>query len=142
MKKLVAVLLMIIILTGCQSEKSTGDSNKDSVTSENFCALAENDPLAILEFSIGDSKGEAKKISESDTYRYVIFITLSVETDFKNCVANLVLPTGAEISGESPCLKEELSGRPILDLTLDKRYLIIENNGEFREYDFEIALVN
>lgn len=101
----------------------------------------ENPALDILEFYIGDSKGTIKHRMEDGQPRYVICITLPVDTDFKNCVANITLPEGTVLSENSPCYRSELSGRPVLDLTLENRDLILENGSESRSYGFEIELV-
>ena len=99
-----------------------------------------SDPLAIREFIIGDSVGTVEKRGSGKDAEYVICITLPLETDFQNCVANITLDDGAFVSGESPCLKADVGGRMVLDLTLEQRDLIIENGSSSRNYGFEIAL--
>lgn len=98
------------------------------------------DPLAIREFIIGDSVGTVEKRGSGADAEYVICITLPLETDFQNCAANITLADGASVSGESPCLKADVGGRMVLDLTLEQRDLIIENGSSSRNYGFEIAL--
>ena len=99
-----------------------------------------SDPLAIREFIIGDSVGTVEKRGSGAEAEYVICITLPLETDFKNCAANITLADGASVSGESPCLKADVGGRMVLDLTLEQRDLIIENGSDSRSYGFEISL--
>lgn len=99
-----------------------------------------SDPLAIREFIIGDSVGTVEKRGSGADAEYVICITLPLETDFQNCTANITLADGASVNGDSPCLKADLSGRMVLDLTLEHRDLIIENGSSSRSYGFEIAL--
>lgn len=99
-----------------------------------------SDPLAIREFIIGDSIGTVEQRGSGKDAEYVIRITLPIETDFQNCTANITLADGASVSGESPCLKADLGGRMVLDLTLEHRDLIIENGSSSRSYGFEIAL--
>lgn len=99
-----------------------------------------SDPLAIQEFIIGDSIGTVEQQGSGKDAEYVICITLPLETDFKNCAANITLADGASVSGESPCLKADVGGRMVLDLTLEQRDLIIENGSDSRSYGFEISL--
>ena len=99
-----------------------------------------SDPLAIREFIIGDSVGTVEKRGSGADAEYVICITLPLETDFQNCTANITLADGASVNGDSPCLKADLGGRMVLDLTLEHRDLIIENGSSSRSYGFEIAL--
>ena len=99
-----------------------------------------SDPLAIREFIIGDSVGTVEQRGSGKDAEYVICITLPLDTDFKNCAANITLADGASVSGESPCLKADVGGRMVLDLTLEQRDLIIENGSSSRSYGFEIAL--
>lgn len=101
---------------------------------------AQEDPLAIHEFVIGNSVGTVEKRGSGKDAEYVICITLPMETDFQNCVANITLADGASINGDSPCLKADLGGRMVLDLTLEQRDLIIENGSSSRSYGFEIGL--
>ena len=99
-----------------------------------------SDPLAIREFIIGDSVGTVEQRGSGADAEYVICITLPLDTDFRNCMANITLADGASVSGESPCLKADVGGRMVLDLTLEQRDLIIENGLASRSYGFEIAL--
>lgn len=99
-----------------------------------------SDPLAIREFIIGDSVGTVEKRGSGENAEYVICITLPLETDFQNCTANITLADGASVSGDSPCLKADVGGRMVLDLTREPRDLIVENGGQTRAYLFEIGL--
>lgn len=99
-----------------------------------------SDPLAIQEFIIGDSIGTVEQRGSGKDAEYVICLTLPIETDFQNCTANITLAEGASINGDSPCLKADVGGRMVLDLTREPRDLIIENGTSSRSYGFEIAL--
>ncbi len=99
-----------------------------------------SDLLAIQEFIIGDSVGTVEKRGSGADAEYVICITLPLDTDFRNCTANITLADGASVNGDSPCLKADLGGRMVLDLTREPRDLIIENGSSSRSYGFEIAL--
>lgn len=99
-----------------------------------------SDPLAIREFIIGDSIGTVEQRGSGADAEYVICITLPLDTDFRNCAANITLADGASVSGESPCLRADVGGRMVLDLTLEQRDLIIENGSVSRSYGFEISL--
>lgn len=101
---------------------------------------AQEDPLVIREFVIGNSTGTVEKRGSGKDAEYVICITLPLETDFQSCTANITLAGGASVSGESPCLKADLAGRMVLDLTREPRDLIIENGSSSRSYGFEIGL--
>ena len=99
-----------------------------------------SDPLAIREFIIGDSIGTVEQRGSGADAEYVICITLPLDTDFRNCAANITLADGASVSGESTCLRADVGGRMVLDLTLEQRDLIIENGSASRSYGFEISL--
>lgn len=99
-----------------------------------------SDPLAIREFIIGDSVGTVEQRGSGGDTEYVICITLPLDTDFQNCTANITLADGASVSGESPCLKADVGGRMVLDLTREPRDLIVENEGQTRAYLFDIGL--
>ena len=99
-----------------------------------------SDPLAIREFIIGDSIGTVEQRGSGADAEYVICITLPLDTDFRNCAANITLADGASVSGESPCLRADVGGRMVLDLTLEQRDLIIANGSASRSYGFEISL--
>ena len=93
-----------------------------------------------MEPVVGCSVGTVEQRGSGKDAEYVICITLPLETDFQSCTANITLADGASVSGESPCLKADVGGRMVLDLTLEQRDLIIENGSSSRSYGFEIAL--
>ena len=102
---------------------------------------AKEDPLAIKSFAIGDCVAQIETITEDGTTRYEIEISLPEDTDFKHCAANIELQPGAEISADSPCLVDYLGGRPVLNLTLEDRDLVVVNAGNKRNYSFHIELL-
>lgn len=134
-----ALLVLLILFAGCAAQDDAAAQDTD-VQEDGTYDLPADDPLSIQEFVIGDSVGEAKRVVENGEERYVIFITLPLDTDFKNCVANIMLPSGAWVSGDSPAVVNDLAGRPVLNLTQENSSLIIANDGETREYGFEISL--
>jgi len=128
------VICMGLLFRGAGKEEEP--SGSDGTAAEHTAA----DGLDILEFYIGESVGITEERIQGEDTEYVICIILPVDTDFKNCVANITLPEGAYVSEESPCWRTELGGRPVLDLTLEERDLIIVNGGGSRAYRFEIEL--
>ena len=144
MKKLcltVAILLLALSLCACADEESsTVDVSAADTPTDGEAALPSVDPLAITGFVIGESAGEAKAVTENGETRYVIYITLPIDTDFKRCIANIELAPGAAVSSQSPCVMDDLGGRPVLNLTLDPRTLIVTNGDKERAYEFEIEL--
>lgn len=139
---LIAAILALLVAIGAALWYLQPNEEEILTPEEEQLFQAEENPaLEILEFYIGDSKGTVEHRIEDGQPRYMICITLPVNTDFKNCVANITLPEGTELSENSPCYRSELSGRPVLDLTLENRDLIIENGPESRSYGFEIQLV-
>lgn len=105
------------------------------------CGLTKEDPLAIKSFAIGDCQGTVETVTENGQTRYVINISLPDDIDFKHCAANIELQPGAEISTDSPCLVDYLGGRPVLNLTLEDRDLIVVNASNKRNYSFHIELL-
>ncbi len=141
---LIAAILALLIALGVAIRYLTAGQAANGSPAETpvqLQPLGEASPLDILEFSIGDSLGSLRWLSQDGEIRYFILITLPLDTDFKNCVANITLPEGATVSEQSPCYRSELGGRPVLDLTLENRDLIIEYGTESRTYGFEIQLV-
>ncbi|MDI9460938.1 MAG: hypothetical protein ACOX3P_02010 [Saccharofermentanales bacterium] len=137
-----AILLCALQLCACAGEKNpTVDTAPatDALT-DGETPLSSDDPLAITGFVIGESVGEARAVTEKGETRYVIYITLPVDTDFKRCIANIELAPGASVSSQSPCVVDDLGGRPVLNLTLDPRTLIVVNGAKERAYEFEIGL--
>ena len=127
MKKLLCLLLALICamlcLSGCGNGAASGD-----------------DPLLIQSFVIGSSVGEVETVREDGETRYFIRISLPEDTDFKRCVANIELAQGAALDMSSPCIVDDLGGRPVLNLTLENRTLVVEYDGKSRSYEFKIDL--
>lgn len=127
MRKMICLLLTLVCamlcLNGCGNGTASGD-----------------DPLLIRGFVIGSSVGEVETVREDGETRYVIHITLPEDTDFKRCVANIELAQGASLDMSSPCIVDDLGGRPVLNLTLESRTLVVEYDGESRVYAFKIDL--
>lgn len=127
MKKFLCLLLALICamlcLSGCGGEAASGD-----------------DPLLIRSFVIGSSVGEVETVHEDGETHYFIRITLPDDTDFKRCVANIELAQGAALDMSSPCIVDDLGGRPVLNLTLENRTLVVEYDGKSRSYEFKIDL--
>lgn len=99
-----------------------------------------NRSVAIKSVAIGDSIGQIETEWFKGKRQYVIVITLPDDYEFTKCIANIELPKGAAISSESPCLVDYLGGRPVLNLTLENRDLIIVNGDKSRNYGFKIDL--
>ena len=99
-----------------------------------------NRSVAIKSFAIGDSIGQIETEWVKGKRQYVIVITLPDDYEFTKCIANIELAKGAAISSESPCLVDYLGGRPVLNLTLENRDLIITNGTKTRNYGFRIEL--
>lgn len=127
MKKLLCLLLALICamlcLSGCGNGAASGD-----------------DPLLIRSFVIGSSVGEVETVRQDGETRYFIRIALPEDTDFKRCVANIELAQGAALDMSSPCIVDDLGGRPVLNLTLENRTLVVEYDGKSRSYEFKIDL--
>lgn len=127
MKKLLCLLLALICamlcLSGCGNGAASGD-----------------DPLLIQSFVIGSSVGEVETVREDGETRYFICITLPDDTDFKRCVANIELAQGAALDMSSPCIVDDLGGRPVLNLTLENRTLVVTHGDNSRTYDFTVEL--
>ncbi|MGI6089770.1 MAG: hypothetical protein ACOYEL_00010 [Saccharofermentanales bacterium] len=138
----IAILLCALPLCACAGEKSptVDTSSATDALTYGETSLSSDDPLAITSFVIGESVGEARAVTENGETRYVIYITLPADTDFKRCIANIELAPGASVSLQSPCVVDDLGGRPVLNLTLDPRTLIVVNGDKERAYEFEIGL--
>ena len=140
---LIAILALIAIgvvaygvgtnLTGGNHVKNT-DSGTEEETDETSDS-GENDPLAIHSIIIGDT--EASILHDTtDGADYIIKAALPVEFSFEKTTLNLELADGAVVSDKSNCLLNDLGGRPVVDLTVEKANLIIENEGNSRTYFF------
>ena len=126
MKKICCVVLAMLCLLPCLA--GCGKAN-----------AANAEPL-IRSFVIGSSTADVQPHTEDGETRYVIAITLPTDTDFKNCAANVELAPDAVLSMDSPCIVNELGGRPILNLTLEDRDLVVARGELSQTYSFQIGL--
>ena len=126
MKKIYCIVLTVLCLLPCLA--GCGKAN------------AVNEEPLIRNFVIGNSTAEIQTHTEDGETRYVIAITLPTDTDFKNCAANVELAPDAVLSMDSPCIVNELGGRPILNLTLEDRDLVVARGELSQTYSFQIGL--
>lgn len=126
MKKICCIVLTVLCILPCLA--GCGKEN-----------AANEEPL-IRNFVIGNSTAEIQTHTEDGETRYVIAITLPTDTDFKNCAANVELAPDAVLSMDSPCIVNELGGRPILNLTLEDRNLVVTSGELSQTYSFQIEL--
>ena len=126
MKKICCIVLTVLCILPCLSGCGKADA-------------ANEEPL-IRNFVIGNSTAEIQTHTEDGETRYVIAITLPTDTDFKNCAANVELAPDAVLSMDSPCIVNELGGRPILNLTLEDRDLVVARGELSQTYSFQIGL--
>ena len=89
---------------------------------------------------IGNSTAEIQTHTEDSETYYVIVITLPTDTDFTQCVANVELATDAVLDMNSPCIVNDLGGRPILNLTLEDRELVVTRGEQSQTYSFQVGL--
>lgn len=135
MKKLLPIILaFMLMLTGCEKGNTAADKPAVEINSH---AAASPD---ILLFALGEYMGTVDTETENGETSYVICITLPAEFDFKRAVANIELAEGASIDTSSPCIVDDMGGRPVLNLTLDPRTLVTLNGGARQEYEFKIEL--
>ena len=97
---------------------------------------------AIKSFVIGDSVGTIEPAESGNSKEYVIIIDLPEDIDFKNCLTNIELESGAEISEDSPCLVDYVGGRPILNFTRQSRTLVVKYKGRTQNFEFNIGIKN
>ena len=136
MRKLLPITLAImLILTGCGRGDTAAD--RPAVAEANIQAAASPD---ILSFALGEHMGTVDTETENGETRYIIRLTLPSDFDFKRAVANIELAEGAGIDTSSPCIVDDMGGRPVLNLTLEPRSLITLNGGARQEYEFKIEL--
>lgn len=121
-------------LTGGNHVKNT-DSGTEEETDETSDS-GENDPLAIHSIIIGDTEASILHDTTDGADDYIIKATLPVDFSFEKTTLNLELADGAVVSDKSNCLLNDLGGRPVVDLTVEKANLIIENEGNSRTYFF------
>lgn len=126
MKKICCIVLTVLCLLPCLA--GCGKEN-----------AANEEPL-IRNFVIGNSTAEIQAHTEDGETRYVIAITLPTDTDFKSCAANVELAPDAVLDMNSPCIVNELGGRPILNLTLENRDLVVTRGEQSQTYSFQVGL--
>ena len=141
---LIAILALIAIgvvaygvgtnLTGGNHVKNT-DSGTEEETDETSDS-GKNDPLAIHSIIIGDTEASILHDTTDGADDYIIKAALPVDFSFEKTTLNLELADGAVVSDKSNCLLNDLGGRPVVDLTVEKANLIIENEGNSRTYFF------
>lgn len=126
MKKICCAILAVLCILPCLA--GCGKAN-----------TANEEPL-IRSFVIGNSTAEIQTRTEDGETRYVIVITLPTDTDFTQCVANVELATDAVLDMNSPCIVNDLGGRPILNLTLEDRELVVTRGEQSQTYSFQVGL--
>ena len=137
MRKLLPIILAVMLmLTGC----GMGDAVASDKPAPEGIQTAADDKLDIVSFTLGEYTGTVVAETENGETHYVICITLPADFDFKRAVANIELAEGASIDTSSPCIVDDMGGRPVLNLTLDPRTLITLNGGARQEYEFKIEL--
>lgn len=137
MRKLLPIILaFMLMLNGC-GRGDTDVSDEPAANGDNTQAAASPD---ILSFTLGEYTGTVDTETENGETSYVICITLPADFDFKRAVANIELAEGASIDTSSPCIVDDMGGRPVLNLTLDPRTLITLNGGARQAYEFKIVL--
>lgn len=127
MKKVLCQLLVFLCAALCLSGCGSGAGNGA-------------EPLMIQSFVIGSSEGKIETIREDGETHYIIHITLPENTDFKRCIANIELTQGASVDMSSPCIVDDLGGRPVLNLTLSERDLVVICDEQSQTYSFQIEL--
>lgn len=126
MKKICCIVLTVLCLLPCLA--GCGKAN------------AVNEEPLIRNFVIGNSTAEIQTHTEDGETRYVIAITLPTDTDFTRCAANVELAPDAVLDMNSPCIVNDLGGRPILNLTLPERDLVVTCGEQSQTYSFQIEL--
>ena len=137
MRKLLPIILAVMLmLAGC----GKGDAVASDKPAPEGTQTAADDKLDIVSFALGEHMGTVDTEMENGETRYIIRLTLPSDFDFKRAVANIELAEGASIDTSSPCIVDDMGGRPVLNLTLDPRTLITLNGGTRQEYEFKIEL--
>lgn len=126
MKKIYCVVLAVLCILPCLA--GCGKAN-----------AANEEPL-IRSFVIGNSTAEIQTHTEDSETYYVIAITLPTDTDFTRCAANVELAPDAVLDMNSPCIVNDLGGRPVLNLTLPERDLVVTCGEQSQTYSFQIEL--
>lgn len=137
MRKLLPIILaFMLMLAGC----GRGDAVASDKPAPEGTQTAADDKLDIVSFALGEHMGTVDTETENGETRYIIRLTLPSDFDFKRAVANIELAEGASIDTASPCIVDDIGGRPVLNLTLEPRSLITINGGTRQEYEFKIEL--
>lgn len=72
---------------------------------------------------------------------FLICLALPEDFDFSEAILNIELSEGAVVSEKSNCWRDELAGRPIVNLTVEDASLLIENGSESKLYRFQISIL-
>ncbi len=137
MRKLLPIILaFMLMLTGC----GMGDAIASDKPAPEGTQTAADDKLDIVSFALGEHMGTVDTETENGETRYIIRLTLPSDFDFKRAVANIELAEGASIDTASPCIVDDIGGRPVLNLTLEPRSLMVRNGNAVRSYEFDIGL--
>lgn len=137
MRKLLPILLAVMLmLAGC----GRGDAVASDKPAPEGTQTAADDKLDIVSFALGEYIGIVDTETENGETRYTIRLTLPSDFDFKRAVANIELAEGASIDTASPCIVDDIGGRPVLNLTLEPRSLMVRNGNAVRSYEFDIGL--
>lgn len=137
MRKLLPIILaFMLMLTGC----GMGDAVASDKPAPEGTQTAADDKLDIVSFALGEHMGSVDTETENGETRYIIRLTLPSDFDFKRAVANIELAEGASIDTASPCIVDDIGGRPVLNLTLEPRSLMVRNGNAVRSYEFDIGL--
>lgn len=137
MRKLLPIILaFMLMLTGC----GMGDAVASDKPAPEGTQTAADDKLDIVSFALGEHMGTVDTETENGETRYIIRLTLPSDFDFKRAAANIELAEGASIDTASPCIVDDIGGRPVLNLTLEPRSLMVRNGNAVRSYEFDIGL--
>ena len=137
MRKLLPIILaFMLMLAGC----GRGDAVASDKPAPEGTQTAADDKLDIVSFALGEHIGTVDTETENGETRYIIRLTLPSDFDFKRAVANIELAEGASIDTASPCIVDDIGGRPVLNLTLEPRSLMVRNGNAVRSYEFDIGL--
>ena len=131
-RRIRGVIAVLVILIGLVAGYGILQSGKIS-----FGSVSGKDGLMIESLVTGDYTAE---IREEDG-EYLICLELPEDFDFGDAILNLKLAEGSSVSEESNCWKGELTGRPVVNLTVEDASLLIENGDESRYYRFQINII-
>ena len=130
---LLLLLVAAALLTGCGGKKSAETKSAAEAAAESGQFLRQ--------IVIAGQTGQITRSPEGEDSDYVISITLPDDLDFKNCLASVELADGAAVDIYSPCYRNDLGGRPVLNLTGEDRRLIIHHEEQTETYSFFIELL-